>query len=163
MRSGPFISAVICLGISLALCSCSHSSTTPCDIDEQFTSQVTITQDGKEFSAELTRADADIWEMSFSKPDTVAGMKIGLTGGSCTLRFQGLSYQLDRNDLSPYSMVSIGCEAMEKLISKDDITCTADGGKLTEKGTVSGMEFTAVFEDDKIKELTVSDQLRFEF
>lgn len=152
------------LAAALCLCSCSSSSQAkPCDVDEKFQSEVKITQNEKEFCAKLSRADADIWEMDFSKPDTVAGMKLTLSGNVCTLDFKGLKYELDRKDVSQYSMANLCCGAMEDIIGKRDLTCTKDGDKLTEKGTVNGQDFTAVFEDGKIKELTVQGQLKCEF
>lgn len=157
----------ICLAAAaaaLCLCSCSsQSGAKPCDVDEKFESEVKITQSGKEYHAKMSRADADIWEMDFSKPDTVSGMKLTLSGNVCTLEMNGLKYELDRGELSRSSMASLCCGAMESLISKSDITCSKDGDTVTEKGTVSGHDFTAVFDDGKLKELTVSDQLRCEF
>lgn len=163
MKTGS-ICAICAAALSLCLCSCSHSGgPKPCDIDENFSGDVTITQNEKTYSAKLSRGAADVWEMEFSKPDTVSGMKLELADGSCTIEFSGLQYRLDRKDLPRYSMASLGCGAMEKLISKSDVSCKSEDGKLLESGVINGQDFTAVFEDDKIKELTVSDQLRFDF
>lgn len=149
---------------ALCLCSCSSSSgAKPCDVDEKFSSSVKITQDDKEYTAKLSRADADIWELAFSAPDTVAGLKLGFTGNICTLELEGLKYELDRKNVSQYSMASLCCGAMEQLINKRDLTCSSDGDTLTEKGSINGREFSAVFEGGKIKELTFSGQLRCEF
>lgn len=149
---------------ALCLSSCSSSARVkPCDVDEKFKSDVKISQNDKEFCAKLIRAGADIWEMDFSKPDTVAGMKLTLSGNVCTLDFMGLKYKLDRKDISQYSMANLCCSAMEDLIGKRDLTCSKNGDDLIEKGVVNGQDFTAVFKDGKIKELTVSDQLKCKF
>ncbi len=154
----------IILAAAICLCSCSDGAgAKPCDVDEKFSSDVTITQGEKQFCATLSRADADIWEMSFTKPDTISGMKLGFTGNVYTLELSGIRYELDRKDVSEYSMASLCCGAMEDLITKHDLTCSKDGETLTEKGTVNGEDFSATFEDGRIKELTVSDQLRCEF
>lgn len=149
---------------ALCLCSCSSSAgAKPCDVDEKFSSDVKITQNDKEYTAKLSRADADIWELAFSAPKTVAGLKLGFTGNVCTLELEGLKYELDRKNVPQYSMASLCCGALEELINKHDLSCTSDGDDLTEKGSINGQDFSAVFEDGKIKELTFSDQLRFEF
>ena len=146
------------------LCSCSSGgSAKPCDVDEKFSSDVKITQDDKEYNVKLSRADADIWELAFSEPETVKGLKLGFTGNVCTLELEGLKYELDRKDVSQYSMASLCCGAMEQLINKRELTCSEQDGVLTEKGSINGHDFSAVFEDGKIKELTVSGQLRCEF
>lgn len=156
--------SILITAAALCLCACSHSSEAkPCDIGEKYSCDVTVTQNGKQFSAVMTRGAADIWELEFSKPDTVKGLKINLDGPSLSAQFSGLTYRTDRSELSQYSLVSLGCGAVEKLISKDGITCKKEDGRLIEQGTVSGQDFTAEFEDEKLKELTFSDQLRFEF
>jgi hypothetical protein len=124
---------------------------------------VKITNGEKQYTATLTRADTEIWQMDFTAPETVSGLKLGFTGEVCTLEMQGLKYELDRKNVPQWSCASLCCGALEEIISKRDMTCTSDGDTVTEKGSVNGQDFTAQFEDGKIKELTFSDQLRFEF
>ena len=82
MKTGS-ICAICAAALSLCLCSCSHSGgPKPCDIDENFSGDVTITQNEKTYSAKLSRGAADVWEMEFSKPDTVSGMKLDLADGN---------------------------------------------------------------------------------
>ena len=146
------------------LCSCSGSgSAKPCDVDEKFRSDVTITQGGKEFCAVMSRADADIWELDFSNPETVAGLKLGFTGNVCTLGFEGLSYELDRSQMSQYSMANLCCGAVEQLIAKRGLECRSDGEKLIEAGEVGGEQFEAVFEDGKLVRIAFGEQLVCEF
>ncbi|MBQ2581977.1 MAG: hypothetical protein II574_10160 [Ruminococcus sp.] len=146
------------------LCSCSGSgSAKPCDVDEKFRSDVTITQGGKEFCAEMRRADADIWELDFSKPDTVAGMKLGFTGSICTLEFEGLKYELDRSQISQYSMASLCCGAVEQLIAKRGLDCRKTDDSLVEKGTVSGEDFEAFFDSGKLTKIAFGEQLICDF
>ena len=150
--------AALCLG------SCSAGgSAKPCDVEEKFHSAVTVTSGEKQYQATIQRADADVWEMEFSQPDTVAGMKLNFTGKVCTLEFQGLKYEMDRADVSPYSMATSCCDAIEELINKRGITCEKKGDILTERGEVDGQSFTASFKKGKLKELTVSDQLKYKF
>ena len=161
MRIKPLITA---LAACVCFCSCSsQGSAKPCEIDEKFTSQVKITHGAREYTATVSRADADIWQMEFSAPETVAGLKLGFTGNVCTLEMQGLKYELESKSLPQWSSASLCCGALEEIINKRGMTCTKDGSTVTEKGSVNGQDFTAQFEDGKIKELTFSDQLKCEF
>lgn len=161
MRTRLFAAVII---TALCFCSCSgRESAKPCDIDEKFEGTVKITQGSSEYSCELKRADADVWEMQYTSPKTIEGLKLTFTGSVCTLDLQGLKYELEREDIPAASPASVCCGALEDLIAKKDLTCTKDGDTVTEKGSHNGSEMTAVFEKGTIKELTVSDQLRFEF
>lgn len=152
------------LAAALCLCSCSSgSSTKPCELDEKFTSQVKMIHGDKQYTASLTRADAQIWQIEFAKPETVSGLKLCFSGDICTLELEGLKYELERSSVSRYSPAALCCGALEELISMRGMTCTKDGGTVTEKGSTAGQDFTAVFKDGKIKELTFDSQLRCEF
>lgn len=161
MRIKPFITV---LAACVSLCSCSsQSSAKPCELDEKFSSQVKITNGERNYTATLTRADAQIWQMEFTAPETIAGLRLGFTGDVCTLEMQGLKYELDRKSVPQWSCASLCCGALEEMIAKRGVSCTAQGDTVTEKGSVNGHDFTAQFEDGKIKELTFSDQLKCEF
>ena len=149
---------------AVCLCACSDGGgAKPCEVDEKFRADVTITQGGKEFCAVMCRADADVWELDFSEPDTVAGLKLGFTGSVCTLDFEGLKYELDRGDVSQYSMASLCCGAVEQLISKRGLDCRSDGDEVIETGEVNGEQFEAVFDDGKLSKIDFGGELVCEF
>ncbi|WP_028505784.1 hypothetical protein [Ruminococcus sp. FC2018] len=149
---------------ALCLTACANSAgAKPCDIDEKFSCRVTMTHHEKQYTADVKRADADVWEMEFSQPDTVKGMKIGLTGKVCTMEFMGLKYELDRSSLGGMSMADTCCGAVEKLIGKTDVSCSKEGEDIIEKASLNGQDFSARFKDGELKEISFPGELKYEF
>ncbi|MBQ4246973.1 MAG: hypothetical protein II703_00090 [Ruminococcus sp.] len=148
----------------LCLSACGNSAgAKPCDIDENFSCRVTITHREKQFTANVKRADADVWEMEFSRPDTVKGMKIGLTGKVCTMDFMGLRYEFDRSTPGEMSMADTCCGAVEKLISKKEVSCSKDGEDIIEKASLNGQDFSARFKNGELKEIDFPGDIKYEF
>ncbi len=158
--------AILPLLAGIMLCSCGSSEKTakPVKLDENFKAQATMTVDGTEYTANLTRNGADIWECEFTAPETIEGMVMTCSGDSAELEFMGLKYKTDRANIPESSAVTLTSSVIEKIISQKDVDYMQnDKGTITVSGDVKGQDFTAKMKKGKLCSLSVSSELEVKF
>lgn len=156
------------LALSLTACSSggARKAAQPYALGPEFERCAVMTVDGREYTAQLRRAEGEtgpLWECAFTSPETVSGLKFTLAGEDCRLESNGLSYTTGRSGLPQYAAVPMLTDGLDMLISARDLTCTADGETLTERGVLQGLDLCAVIEGDKLTALTVGDELNVYF
>ena len=154
------------LAILLMLCASGGRQTKsakPVSLSEDFSEKGKIIQEDFECEADFRRGGDGTWEIEFSSPDSISGMKVKCSGDICSVDFMELSYSMDRGKLPESSMISLITKAADELISQKDLTCSQNGKTVTEKGIVSGQDFTAEFNDENIKKLEIAKNLTVEF
>ena len=161
-----FRKGTMILFVMLILCSCGKGQPKeikPVELDETLTLDGKITQDDFSCSAVLKRGGDGTWETEFSSPTSISGMKVKCSGDVCTLELDDLNYSFERDKLSKAGMISLLTKSTDKLISQNDLLCVSDGETIRENGNVDGENFTAEFDDKKLKKITVGNYLTAEF
>ncbi len=157
------LAAVLCAALFTCSCGKSRTSAKPEEIPEDFSKSAEITLDDNVYCADFRRGGDNVWECEFTSPETIEGLKITCSGDLCTLDFKDLSYTLDRADVPQYSVVTLVTKTIETLISGKDLSCTENNGTVTERGIVSGEDFTAIIKKGELSEITVAQNFRVEF
>lgn len=152
-------------GTAIILTGCGSKAKTsqPAEFDKNFCRNAVITQNEKEYSAQLKRGGESAWEVTFSAPETIKGMVVTCSGDTVNLDFMGLSYAMDRDKMPKYGTVALLTSALETVIDGKDVSCIKDGNKLIEKGVVNGQDFTAEFEGKNLKKMEISKSIKAEF
>lgn len=151
-------------GIMLCSCKSSEKTVKPVKLDENFKAQATVTVDGTEYTANLTRSGADVWECEFTAPETIEGMVMTCSGDSAELEFMGLEYKTDRANIPESSAVTLISAAVEKIISQKGVSYMQnDKGIITVSGDVKGQAFTAGMKNGKLRSLSISSELEVKF
>lgn len=171
MRIWAAIGKLTACGVILALslgmftgCAKKGKDTELVKVDENFSGKAVITVDGTEYSADIQRGGADMWQWEFSAPQTVEGMAISCSGNSARLEFMGLSYETDRDNIPESSAVTLTSAAIDKLISQKGCTAVVnDKGVTTVSGQVKGQDFYAKFKGDKLQSLDISTEVSVKF
>lgn len=159
----PMLAAVLCSVAMMCSCGESRRAVKPETIPENFSKSAEITFDDNTYCANFRRGGSDIWECEFTSPETIEGLKITCSGELCTLNFNELSYSLDRANVPQYSVVTLMIKTLETLISGKELSCTENGDIITERGLVSGEDFTAVIKKGELQEITIAQNFTAKF
>lgn len=144
-----FIFAAICTAILFSGCGTSFIAPKAPDMNKCYTMNAVITSDEREYSAAFSRVDVNYWEIVFSEPFALSGMKLVYKNGEISASLDGLetdsvSEIWAKSDV--YSVLS-ALENASQPTGKEAVTLL--DGILQ----VAGTDYTLVF-DEKTSELT---------
>ena len=157
---------LLIVGAAVLLSSCSgaaRQAKEPVKLPEEFEKNAVVTVGKLEYTADLHRKGADIWEWEFTEPDTIKGLKLTAAGDSCTMELEGLRVSADRSKLPEYGMMPLLDGVLEQLISGKNVSCVAQGKTLLETGTSAGLDYTAKFKGDEVVSVEIDQALRVKF
>lgn len=147
---------VLLTAVMLTACGSGVKSTKPIDVAEDFESKVCISENDFTAEADIKRCGADMWECSFSSPETIKGMTVAKSSGEWIIAHEGINYTLSEENMPSASMVKLVIGCVDKLIAKSDLVCTTKDSVTTESGVISGQDFSAEFKDDKLCEIQIA-------
>lgn len=143
-RVFPFILSLL-LVLSLLGCKnapLKNSKDRPPDIPTAFTADLYIINGEREYEAKYDQTSLTEAQLEFTSPATVRGLKVKLSGSTCTFSYGNLTFSADLSSL-PQSGVGELITKTLKTSSDTANTQTVHTGDAWEtKGTVSGVDFT---------------------
>lgn len=143
-RIFPFILSLL-LVLSLLGCKnvpLKNSKDRPPDIPTAFTADLYIINGEREYEAKYDQTSLTEAQLDFTSPATVRGLKVKLSGSTCTFSYGNLTFSADLSSL-PQSGVGELITKTLKTSSDTANTQTVHTGDAWEtKGTVSGVDFT---------------------
>ena len=142
-----------------------------------FSATADITIDRLTAKGAVKRYGEGIWEIEFSEPNTLSGVKLEFSEGSVVASYKGLSFSVPQSALPVKAMMLNLMKAvddnakLEELSGEERDGClkisgSLDGGDYTmtvdENGTLSGFEMpnnklTMKFTEMKVAEITVEE------
>lgn len=149
--------------LTLTSCGSNEKSTKPLDVAGDFQREVTLTEGDFTASAEMKRCGENLWECTFSSPETIKGMTIAKSSGEWVIAHEGLNYTLTEDNMPSCSMIKLVTGCVDMLIAKSDLVCNENENTVTENGVISGQDFTAEFENSELKEITIAKSITAEF
>lgn len=144
-------------------CGDKRVSVKPEKVTEDFDKTATVTLNGREYTAQLHRGGADIWECEFTEPECVAGLKITTAADSCRMEYGELEYLADREALPEYGMMPLLTRTLDAIIAGRDISCTEGKDCQNEIGQISEQTFTAKVKNGEIVSVDIAGCLSAEF
>lgn len=144
------------------LCSCRAADTTPEKLAESGVMQLEISDNGREYSASLTR-DKGVWEYEFTAPESVKGMTVKSENGSYTVTLEKLAFTESCEKLSKTSPMVLITKALDMCVSGKGITAKKQGSKTIDSGVVEGADFTVTFEGDKPISMEIGGEIAVSF
>lgn len=153
---------LLTLAAVLILTGCSGSRSGEDKLEESFTCTVTAEETG--YSAELERAAGSGWNITFTEPSTVSGLRLTyLTDGKCTLSFEGHTAVYERDELPESGMFELAVSAADMCIENRGVKALRDGDETVRTGTLRGIAFSAHSKDGKLTQLEFTGGARFSF
>lgn len=157
-----------CTALMLSVCilsSCSETeeeSVKPVKIEENFSFIVDVTQSDFKCSADFRR-NGESYECKLTKPDSIKGMVVSISGDVVNIDYRNMKYQLDRKNMPQASCISLITKSVDKICNQKDLSCRKTENGVIEKGTVSGLDFSAVIKENKLKSIDFGDTLSVKF
>ncbi len=93
-----------------------------------------------ELSAEgtITRVTDDIWNVSFSSPDTVAGVVLDFHDDEVKASYKGLEFSVPQAAMPAKALLMRFMDAAEKLADEEEITCSRKDDMTEIEGELDG-------------------------
>lgn len=105
-------------------------------LDSSFESDMKITYDDSEFAGKIVRNGSGEWEVEFTMPETIAGVKLTFINRDVTASYKGLTFTVPKSALPVKSMLVNFINVVDELASSDKVECTAKDGILVMQGEI---------------------------
>lgn len=133
----------------LTACSTSQETVSTEDLfAEPFTCTANITTDDLSATGTLIRYAPDSWDIEFSEPSTLSGVKLTFNGTTSEASYKGLTYSMPKTAVPVNSMLLCLASAVDSVAGSEELDCTASDGLLTVKGSVDGGDYILTLEED---------------
>lgn len=137
------LSAVLCglMFLGLMGCSAEKKTATP-DLNRLFSADAKIQFDDFEADAKISRLGDGMWDVEFSQPKTLAGVKLSYNDGEITASFLGLNFNIEKDSLPVKSIVTMIINAIDSSGVHADMPCVEKDGKIVFSGSGENGDFT---------------------
>lgn len=133
----------LCGLIMLSFCACGKEKTTAIpDLNKLFTSTASITYGEFEAAATVNRLGNGLWDVEFTSPTTLAGVKLSYNGEDITASYMGLSFSIPKDAAPIKSVLTMIFNSIDKSAEKVDMPCAEDEGITVFSGTGDQGDFS---------------------
>lgn len=105
-------------------------------LDSSFESDVKISYDDSEYAGKIIRKQSGVWEVEFTMPETIAGVKLEFMNRDVTASYKGLTFTVPKSALPVKSMLVNMINVVDELASSDEIECNDKDGILVIQGEI---------------------------
>ncbi len=131
--------------VALCLTACSvtkiGSSSRKNSLGCSFSSEVRISIDRLEAGGTVKRFGEGIWEIEFSEPNTLSGVKLEFSEGNVAASYKGLSFSVPQSAIPVKAMMLNLIKAVEDNAKLEELTGEESEGMLSIKGNLDGGEY----------------------
>ena len=139
-----FTSAItMAAAVCLTACAVTKGGSTSCRnrLDEPFSAAVSITIDRLEAEGSLMRYGEGVWEIEFSEPNTLSGVKLEFSEGNVLASYKGLSFSVPQSAVPVKAMMLNLIKAVDDNAGAEELTGEENDGMLSVKGSLDGGEY----------------------
>lgn len=135
---------MILTAVCMAACSVSGKgdTTKPNGLDSSFQAAVSIVLDDLNAEGTVRRIGSGNWEIEFSSPNTLSGVKLNFCDGNVTASYKGLNFSVPQSALPVKAMMLNIISAVDDLAANEKLTGTEEDGMLKINGTLEGGDYT---------------------
>lgn len=131
---------------ALCMFSCSAAggdkTTAPNGLNSRFQTAATIVLDELTAEGTVKRFGDGAWEVEFSSPNTLSGVKLSFSEGSVSASYKGLNFSVPQSALPVKAMMLNLMTAVDDLAKRDELTGSSEDGKTVISGTLDGGDYT---------------------
>ncbi|MBP5581685.1 MAG: hypothetical protein J6X85_07880 [Ruminococcus sp.] len=113
-----------------------------------FSSAVDIAIDRIEASGEIKRYGEGVWEIEFSEPNTLSGVKLEFSEGNVLASYKGLSFSVPQSAVPVKAMMLNLIKAVEDNARLAELSGEESGGMLKISGSLDGGDYTLSVDKD---------------
>lgn len=113
-----------------------------------FSAAVSITLDRLEAEGEIKRYGEGVWEIEFSEPNTLSGVKLEFSEGNVLASYKGLSFSVPQSAVPVKAMMLNLIKAVEDNARLAELSGEESGGMLKISGSLDGGDYTLSVDKD---------------
>ncbi|MBO4494067.1 MAG: hypothetical protein J5724_06730 [Ruminococcus sp.] len=113
-----------------------------------FSSAVSITIDRLEAGGEIKRFGDGVWEIEFSEPNTLSGVKLEFSDGNVLASYKGLSFSVPRSAIPVKAMMLNLMKAVDDNAAAAELMGEENDGLLSIKGSLDGGDYVLTVDEN---------------
>lgn len=113
-----------------------------------FSAAVTITLDRLEAEGEIKRYGDGVWEIEFTSPNTLSGVKLEFSEGNVLASYKGLSFSVPQSALPVKAMMLNLIKAVDENARLEELNGEESDGMLKISGALDGGEYVITVDKD---------------
>ena len=113
-----------------------------------FQSEVSITLDRLEAEGTVHRKGAGLWDVEFTSPNTLSGVKLEFSEGSVNASYKGLSFSVPQSAVPVKSMMLNLIKAVDDNASLEELKGDEKDGMLAVSGKLEGGDYVLTVDKD---------------
>ncbi len=140
-RFARFSSIAIALSFFVLASACGKTGTGKADtslLQKPFSTGFTMETGELTAEGTLTHITDDIWNVSFSSPDTVAGVVLDFYDDEVKASYKGLEFSVPQAAMPAKALLMRFMDAAEELDDEEEITCTRKDDMTEIEGELDG-------------------------
>lgn len=141
-----FIIAFITL-MMITMVSCGQKKTVDSSgsgLGSTFTCDMILLYEDSEYCGKINRTDTRSWEIEFSSPETLAGVKLSFVNDDVTASYKGLDFTVPKKALPVKSVLSNFITVVDEISSQEKMQCVEKDGELVVEGQIDQGEYELV-------------------
>lgn len=148
-RLAAFVITIL-TAVCLAACTVAgkDKTTKPNGLGGSFQAAVTVALDELNAEGTLKRFGDGMWEIEFSSPNTLSGVKLTFSDGNVSASYKGLNFSVPQSALPVKSMMLNLISAADDLAKNDELTGVEEDGMLKISGALDGGDYTLAVDKD---------------
>lgn len=120
------------------------------DLRQPFVVDAKVTVDQTQAEASLSRYGDQAWDVTFSQPDSLAGVQLAFLDGQVTASYKGLSFSVPQSAMPVKSMLTIFIDLVGELDGKTELDCVKEGDTCVVEGSVEQGSYTLTLDQKGI-------------
>lgn len=117
-------------------------------LNTAFSAAADITVDRLEAKGDIKRYGEGVWEIEFSAPNTLSGVKLEFSEGSVVASYKGLSFSVPQSALPVKAMMLNLMKAVDDNAKLDELSGEESGGLLKISGSLDGGDYIMTVDEN---------------
>lgn len=117
-------------------------------LSSPFSAAVSITLDRLEAEGSIKRFGEGVWEIEFSEPNTLSGVKLEFSEGSVIASYKGLTFSVPQSAVPVKAMMLNLMKAVDENAKTEELSGKEDGDMLKIEGNLDGGDYTLTVDKD---------------
>ncbi|WP_028518925.1 hypothetical protein [Ruminococcus flavefaciens] len=117
-------------------------------LSSPFSAAVSITLDRLEAEGSIKRFGEGVWEIEFSEPNTLSGVKLEFSEGSVIASYKGLTFSVPQSAVPVKAMMLNLMKAVDENAKTEELSGKEDGDMLKIEGNLDGGDYALTVDKD---------------
>ncbi|MBR3282120.1 MAG: hypothetical protein IKI56_02365 [Ruminococcus sp.] len=111
-------------------------------LDSAFTANVSISLDKLQAEGIVSRHGSGLWDVEFSSPNSLSGIKLEFSEGNTKASYKGLSFSVPQSAVPVRAMMLNLMKAVDENASAEELSGNENDGSLEISGKLDGGSYT---------------------